>query len=185
MGWNGKCVFLSSSHSSFRMCSRVRQPASSRCVSLQVSVYEIQYSPQGVITNVVPRQQLRHQAPALCCDFNSIVSGLFPSPRRRSLRLFFPSPFPPFSGLYLLVYGFGRCAVGLWREAKTGGACIVVDDDAQVALDPHKPHPHPLSHCFCASDGEDGEPTVPFLLVSVHFCRCFLLRPALHLPPPH
>eukprot|EP01033_Poteriospumella_lacustris_P018162 gene18162-13039_t len=37
-----------------------------------VSVYEIQYSQQGVITNVVPRQQLRHQAPALCCDFNSI-----------------------------------------------------------------------------------------------------------------
>ncbi len=39
-----------------------------------VSAYEIQYSPQGMVTNVLARHQVRHDAPALCCDINPMVS---------------------------------------------------------------------------------------------------------------
>lgn len=39
-----------------------------------MSAYELQYSQQGTIANILPRAQIKHDAPALCSDVNTNVS---------------------------------------------------------------------------------------------------------------
>ena len=37
-----------------------------------VSCYEVQQAPNGMVQNVIPQTQLKHDAPALCCDIAQV-----------------------------------------------------------------------------------------------------------------